>query len=60
MTPSAPAGSPVKPFVWETCLDTRNSDGKAHLGQFDPRLLETFAHAPRQLLDIGCSSGAFA
>jgi O-antigen biosynthesis protein len=60
MTPSPPTGSPVKPYVWETCLDAKNSDGTAHLDQFNPRLLDSIAHAPRVLLDIGCSSGAFA
>lgn len=58
--PSPQAGSPDKPYAWETCLDTRNSDGRAHLDYFNPRLLDSLAHAPRTLLDIGCSSGTLA
>ena len=55
-TPSTPV-SPETLFAWQTCLDVQNSDGHIYQQHFNPALLEVLAHPPRQLLDIGCSSG---
>ncbi|HEX4858918.1 MAG TPA: class I SAM-dependent methyltransferase [Usitatibacteraceae bacterium] len=50
---TAPGTAPV----WQTHLGDGVDDGTVYAGHFNPALLESFAHAPRTLLDIGCSSG---
>ena len=54
--PSAPP-PPEPQFAWQTCLDVKHTDGHIYQHHFNPALLEVLAHPPRQLLDIGCSSG---
>lgn len=56
-TTPAPQTPEPKPYAWQTCLDIRHASGEVYDTHFNPRLLDSFAHAPRVLLDIGCSAG---
>jgi O-antigen biosynthesis protein len=57
ITPTVPPASATPQFAWQTCLDIKHSDGHVYESHFNPKLLESLAHPPRTLLDIGCSSG---
>ncbi|MBL8515174.1 MAG: class I SAM-dependent methyltransferase, partial [Betaproteobacteria bacterium] len=41
----------------KTHLGAGSDDGTVYENHFNPVLLDSFAHAPRVLMDIGCSSG---
>lgn len=58
MTQSPPPAppAPAQP-VWQTHLGPGSNDGKVYEDHFNPVLLDSLAHAPRVLLDIGCASG---
>ena len=59
---SLPAAAPV-PFAsppryaWQTCLNIADAPATPYQEHFTPHLLDVLAHAPRVLLDVGCSSG---
>lgn len=53
---AAPAANEAQ-YVWQTCLNVEDAPATPYQQHFNPHLLEVFAHAPRVLLDVGCSSG---
>jgi SAM-dependent methyltransferase len=43
--------------AWKTHLGDGIADGTVYESHFNPALLDSFAQAPRRLLDIGCAAG---
>ena len=58
-TPAQPAAlaSSEPQYVWQTCLNIADAAATPYQQHFNPQLLDVLAHAPRTLLDVGCSSG---
>ena len=60
MSSLPPAATPVANeirYVWQTCLNVEDAPATPYQQHFNPQLLDVLAHAPRVLLDVGCSSG---
>ena len=53
------AAQPAKEaqYVWQTCLNVADAPVTPYQQHFNPQMLDVLTHAPRVLLDVGCSSG---
>ena len=63
MSSQPPAAPPIASvaaeakYVWQTCLNVEDALATPYQQHFNPQMLDVLAHAPRVLLDVGCSSG---
>lgn len=44
-------------YVWQTCLHVEDAPVTPYQQHFNPQMLDVLVHAPKVLLDVGCSSG---
>jgi len=46
-------------YAWQTCLDVEGQAAGHYPDAPNPNLFHAFAEAPRRVLELGCSTGAF-
>ena len=56
-SPTTVAAAAETKYAWQTSLNLANAPVTPYQQHFNPKLLDVLTHAPRVLLDVGCSSG---
>jgi 2-polyprenyl-3-methyl-5-hydroxy-6-metoxy-1,4-benzoquinol methylase len=60
MADRPPAAAPERAgFPWQTCLDIEGQDAAHYFDWVNVELFRAVAEAPRRVLELGCSGGAF-
>ena len=56
-SPTTVAAAAETKYAWQTSLNLTDAPATPYQQHFNPKLLDVLSHAPRLLLDVGCSSG---